>query len=73
VLVSSIIIAVMKNFELTSLLAYFRQQFQSGVPADGDFGVNTGVEGFQTGPFGTSLLTKLVRSVAEHDTLVVSN
>lgn len=56
--------------ELLSFLAF--EELRGRVPSDGHFRVDSGVERFSSGAFGATLLTQFVRSVTQHDSLVIA-
>ena len=58
---------------LTLLLGGSWQQFRRWIPSDLLLRVDAGVERLETGSLWSSLLAELIRSVAEHDTLVVAD
>ena len=56
---------------LSILLAF--EELRGRVPSDGHFRVDSGVERFSSGAFGATLLTQFVRSVTQHDSLVIAD
>ena len=59
--------------QLTFLLGLSGEELGGRIPSEGHLRVHTAVEGLQAGPLRALLLTKLIRSIAEHDSFVVAN
>jgi hypothetical protein len=58
---------------LTGFFLSTGKQFHSWVPSNWLFGINSGFEGLHSDALRLALLSKLIGSVAEHHSLVVSN
>ena len=72
-LLEELLVAHENTVRVNLLLGLSGKEFGSRVPSDRFRVGDTGVEWLEAGALGTLLLTKLIRSVTEHDSLIVSN